>query len=151
MATLPRASLIPSSELLADYKTYLSSVGILFVIAAFFIWVYQEVLAKYLIKSESNDISYAIQTALFCFTLFVTGFATLTRNKVWSSGEAFWENIIKNAPEKARGYNNYGVALSEQGRFKEAIPYFEKAISMDDKYPDPCNKYSNCVFIYRRA
>ncbi len=62
------------------------------------------------------------------------------RNNVWSSGTEFWLNVIANAPGKARAYNNYGVELSQNyGKFKESIPYFQKAIAMDPLYPDPCN------------
>lgn len=68
------------------------------------------------------------------------GFATINRNQVWRSGHEFWENIIKNAPGKARAYNNYGVELSQKmHKFEESIPYFKKAIAMDANYPDPCN------------
>ena len=47
--------------------------------------------------------------------------------------------MIQNAPGKARAYNNYAVALSEKGLYKESLPYYIKAIEMDDLYPDPLN------------
>jgi tetratricopeptide (TPR) repeat protein len=72
-------------------------------------------------------------------TIIILGIATWNRNKVWSSGTAFWGNIIANAPTKARAYNNYGVALADQGKFKDAIPYFQKAIQLDQCYADPHN------------
>ena len=72
------------------------------------------------------------------------GIATYERNKVWSSKIKFWENILKNAPKKARAYNNYGVHLCEQQRYKEAIPQFKKAIKMDPYYPDPHNNVAIC-------
>jgi tetratricopeptide (TPR) repeat protein len=67
------------------------------------------------------------------------GIVTAQRHRVWRSAEEFWWDIICNAPEKARAYNNYGVALAEKGKFTEAIEYYKKAITMDRRYPDPCN------------
>jgi Tfp pilus assembly protein PilF len=84
---------------------------------------------------SGNILHYAI---LFALSLPI-GWATYERNKVWSSGEEFWLNVIKNAPGKARAYNNYAVALSEKGQYKESIPLYQKAIDMDGAYPDPLN------------
>lgn len=129
---LPRSSIIPSTELLVDYKTYLASLGVHFLCAAAFVW-----LCIYAIRRWSLDLP-VLQIICFIFLLLV-GFATYQRNKVWRSSTEFWENIIKNAPLKARAYNNYGVALSESGKFEQAILNFKRAISLDRVYPDPLN------------
>jgi len=72
------------------------------------------------------------------------GAATYQRNKVWSSSLEFWKNIIQNAPQKARGYNNYGVELSGINKHKEAIPYFKKAIKLEGAtYYDPYTNLAN--------
>ena len=134
----PRSSIIPSSELLTDYKTYLASVGILLLIAAGIVKIVSE-LTPYLV-ARISFMNHARAQYLFITLLAMpTGFLTYNRNKVWRSAEEFWSNIIENAPGKARAYNNLGVALSEQGRVQEAIPLYKKAISMDRNYPDPCN------------
>ncbi|MCL4360817.1 tetratricopeptide repeat protein [Candidatus Dependentiae bacterium] len=138
VAVLPRASIIPSSELLADYKTYMGSYGILFLIGSSLIFCLNY-LFKYLSeKIRANQHSFGQICSILLLAIPI-GFAAFYRNQVWSSSEKFWMNIIQNAPEKARAYNNYGVAICEQGRFKEAIPFFEKAIAMDNSYPDPCS------------
>ena len=132
----PRSSIVPSSELLSDYKTYLPSVGIIFLLACGLVKLW-EMFATF--KKESPTESFNIQYAAFTLLLLPIGFAAYTRNKVWRSPAEFWENIIQNAPGKARAYNNYAVALCEQNQYKEAIPYYKKAIEMDGKYPDPIN------------
>ena len=39
--------------------------------------------------------------------------------------------MLGTAPGKARIYNNYGVELSQNlKKYKEAIPYFQKAIAL---------------------
>ncbi len=144
----PRSSIIPSPELIADYKTYMSSFGWLFLLSAGLIKLGELILYK--INNPSfnlNDIRLQTTGALACAVVF--GILTNQRNVVWSSGLEFWGNIIKNAPGKARAYNNYGVDLSQKyNKFHESIPYFKKSIAMDKHYPDPCN---NLAVAYART
>jgi protein O-mannosyl-transferase len=93
----PRSSFIPSSELLTDYKTYTGSVGIAFLLALGITKLLT--LGATYIKNENfvryrHQINYAL---LVIFGLPI-GWMTYERNKVWRSGEEFWDNIIKNAP-----------------------------------------------------
>lgn len=138
IAVAPRSSIIPSSELLTDYKTYLASFGILLLLASGIVKIFSE-LTPYLIARISIINHARAQYLLVTLLALPTGFLTYNRNKVWRSSEEFWSNIIENAPGKARAYNNLGVALSEQGRVQEAIPLYKKAIAMDQHYPDPRN------------
>ena len=118
---LPRSTIIPSTELVADYKTYTASIGLLFVCACGLIYCINW-LHEYMKQSKHAAIIKAVAPALVIMPL---GFATLSRNYVWRSAEEFWSNIILNAPNKARAYNNYGVALSEKNKFKESIWYYK--------------------------
>lgn len=134
----PRSSFIPSSELLTDYKTYTGSVGIAFLFALAIVKLL--LIAADYIKHEKY-LLYKHQINYACLVLLALpiGWSTYERNKVWRSGEDFWGNIIQNAPGKARAYNNYAVALSEKGLYKESIPHYQKAIDMDTNYADPLN------------
>ena len=139
---LPRASIIPSSELMSDYKTYLSSMGIFIIIAAGIIKLWRMYIQQ---PQASSLIKQPFMTCIIVgFLAMLLGFATYNRNKVWHSSIEFWKNIIQNAPGKARAYNNYGVHMAEEDRYKEALPYFKKAIKMDDFYPDPHNNIALC-------
>jgi tetratricopeptide (TPR) repeat protein len=138
IAIAPRSSIIPSSELLADYKTYLASVGVLFILACGIIKLIAE--AQLSVEKYVFSLSHRhVQTAAVLLLAIPMGSLTYKRNKVWRTPEDFWSNIIENAPGKARAYNNLGVALSEQGKIQEAIPLYKKAITMDNHYPDPHN------------
>lgn len=139
----PRSSFIPSSELLSDYKAYMASIGWLFILAIACIKI-GEFFARYLQKKMLNSHRYLPNgTASFIALLLVClplGIATKNQNMIWGSGLEFWGAMIKNAPDKARAYNNYGVELGQNmGKWKESIPYYKKAIDMDRRYPDPCN------------
>lgn len=128
---LPRSSIIPSCELLADYKTYSASIGIYFIIALIVVYA--------LNYSKNYFEKYYIQACialLFVCTLLLS-YATYKRNLVWSTEEAFWADIITKAPARARGHNNYGTALQDTGNHAAACTAFLKAIELDEKYPDP--------------
>lgn len=137
---LPRSSIIPSTELVADYKTYAASVGLLFLAAGAFLAL-SDVIVQYITIQHRKLCKYGLTLCCIAFLVFIT----MKRNTVWRSGEEFWLNVIQNAPNKARAYNNYGVSLSEKGKFNDAIYYFKKAIAMDRYYPDPCN---NLAVVY---
>lgn len=133
---IPRSSIIPSSELLVDYKTYMASLGLLFLVASLLVTLF------YWIGNRLSAVRYAASG------IFVMGLALCTaqRNTIWHSPLAFWGDIIKHAPQKARAYNNYGVELSQiMHKYKESLPYFLKAIELDNRYPDA---YNNVAVVY---
>ncbi len=144
IAVLPRSSIIPSSELLVDYKTYLASVGVLLLIASALVWVITAMGEQARKRMALAAITPITSGALACM-LALVGYGAHERNKVWRSGLEFWGNIIANAPGKARAYNNYAVALSDLKRYAEAVPFYKKAVQMDGKYPDPLN---NLAVVY---
>lgn len=144
IAILPRASIVPSSELIVDYKTYSASFGIFLIIASALVYFFIALKEKI---SATLQLPYGLYHAFFLTLLVIPlGISTIERNKVWRSSVDFWENMIQNAPNKARVQNNYGVELSlKLGKYNEAIPYFEKAIEMDPFYRDA---YNNLAVAY---
>ncbi|OGB84054.1 hypothetical protein A3F66_06055 [candidate division TM6 bacterium RIFCSPHIGHO2_12_FULL_32_22] len=126
----PRSSIVPSSEIMADYKTYLASLGFLFILASLIIFLASK--TKYL-------------THIIIFALIALSFGTIRRNYVWSSGYEFWKDIVEKSPTKARAFNNLGNELVRQNRYKEAIFYFKRAIKLEGKdYSDPHVNLGNC-------
>jgi tetratricopeptide (TPR) repeat protein len=141
IAIAPRSSIIPSSELLADYKTYMASCAVLFLLSSGIVWLVSNIIATMpnLVDNWQPKFKTVATAGLICLMLSPIGYLARERNKVWRSGEDFWTNIIANAPGKARAYNNLGVAYSEKGKMLESIPLYKKAIAMDRNYPDPWN------------
>jgi len=133
----PRSTIIPSAELIVDYKTYGASVGWLFVIAACLVGVIYYA-TSWIKKYEFAKYSSFIVVPIGCILLCFCGYQTVVRNTIWRSGVDFWGSMLDTAPSKARIYNNYGVELSQNlKKYKEAVPYFQKAIALDKNYPDP--------------
>jgi len=167
LAISPRSSIIPSPELLVDYKTYTASFGWLFLIASGIIFAIQKIrlainkpqpspvihtteqlppeLAHELPTEPQKKTPVPLYITITASLLIavITGLLTRQRNTIWESGLAFWGDMVKKAPGKARAYNNYGVELSQKSHdFHGSIPYFKKAIKMDKHYPDPWNNLS---------
>ncbi len=138
LAVAPRSSFIPSSELICDYKTYLASIGWLFIIAVGFVKLSHVLLPhiKTFFSSCATRDRQMFATVLCCSLL---GYSSYTRNKVWESPASFWRDITLKAPKKARGHNNLGVALAETGKVDEAIQCYQRAIKLDAYYTDPYN------------
>jgi tetratricopeptide (TPR) repeat protein len=132
---LPRSTIIPSSELLADYKTYVSSLAPVFLLATAFLSVCHYGITCGTLHLPTAHHLYIKFVCIFLCLLFL-GNLTYERNKVWKSTEAFWGNILYNAPGKARAYTGYGAALVAQGNSKDAIPYYQKAIALESGYSD---------------
>ncbi len=137
----PRSTFIPSTELVADYKTYMASIGYLFVLALAVVYLLEWTFTK-LISSRKTQAVYTSGFLAICMAGLCV--STYQRNTVWRSGSEFWYNIIQTSPTKARAYNNYAVTLAEKKRYQEAIPYLRKAIKIDSHYPDPWNNISVC-------
>ncbi|HEV2600959.1 MAG TPA: tetratricopeptide repeat protein [Candidatus Babeliales bacterium] len=129
----PRSSIIPAPELLADYKTYMASVGWLFTLTSGTIWCITKI-KDYLQITTPNV------ALLLCFSPAIPlGLLTAQRNTVWRSGLEFWDNVLQTAPNKARAHNNYGIELLRIRQYDQAMPYFQKAIDLDTNYSDPYN------------
>lgn len=145
LSIAPRSTIIPSPELICDYKTYLASVGWLFVLAAGIVSLGSYLASLPLFETLNRFSSYHVHTAALFLMAFALGSASMSRNSVWSSPVSFWEDVVKKAPTKARGHNNLGVALSEDQRFEEAIPNYLQAVKLDRFYSDP---WSNLAVAY---
>ncbi|MBD3231063.1 tetratricopeptide repeat protein [Candidatus Dependentiae bacterium] len=136
ISVLPRSSFYPSTELVCDYKTYISSFSILLLISIFLLIIaqmaYQIIGKKIHLKKYFN-----YQFGIISLIILISGYATKTRNAIWSNELLFWEDVVKKNPNKARGYNNYAVALSESGQHKAAMANYKKSSQLDPTYAEP--------------
>ncbi|PSN43004.1 Transmembrane and TPR repeat-containing protein [Blattella germanica] len=64
------------------------------------------------------------------FLLLVHGCKTYTRNLDWESEYTIFMAGLKVNQRNAKLFNNVGHALESQGRFHEALQYFQKAVSV---------------------
>jgi len=139
VAIAPRSTIIPSPELVCDYKTYLASVGMMFMLAVPLVKLFLYIVGFVQKIQPLPDLfaSKQTQTALMVVLLLPVGFSAYSRNKIWETCVGFWQDNAKQAPGKARVHNNLGVALSEAGKIDEALVAYKKAIELDSNYSDP--------------
>jgi protein O-mannosyl-transferase len=131
IGTLPRTSFIPSTELICDYKTYISSFGIILFISIILVYLLQYSIEIFKVKKFQFQI-----ISLVAFFL-ISGAITKNQNQIWKDELSYWGHAVKVSPHKARLYNNYGVALSNNKRIQESIESYKKACECDPAYAEP--------------
>lgn len=58
-------------------------------------------------------------------------FATYQRNFLWKDDLSLWSDVVKKSPNKYRGYNEIGTWYLKKKLIDNAIPYFQKSISLN--------------------
>jgi tetratricopeptide (TPR) repeat protein len=122
------SSIIPISQnVIFEHRTYLPGFGFFLALTGAFYYFFKERYLK--IAVIILLMITALNTAL-----------TYQRNKIWKNEYTLWADCLKKSPNKARVNNNFGLALSAEGKTEEAINYYNKAISMT---PDFIFFYNN--------
>ena len=65
----------------------------------------------------------------------IYGVMTFRRNLELRSQEAYSRYILGYEPRSAKHWSNLAAALSDQGRYQEAVADFSRAIALNDEYP----------------
>lgn len=74
-----------------------------------------------------------VRTAAAVILLVLAGF-TVSRNAVYRTEVALWEDTARKSPGKARVRNNLGYAYKQAGRIDEARKAYVQALSIDPGY-----------------
>ncbi len=138
---LPRA-IAPTQELICDYKTYIASVGIMFILA--FIVIYALERGAEFIKTALRQQVFAGSLAGFVCVMTISAHV---RNRVWSDEQTFWTDVVTKVPGRSRAYNNLAIAYLVKDDYKQAIFLFEEAVRIDKNYGEP---HVNLALIYER-
>jgi tetratricopeptide (TPR) repeat protein len=116
------SSIIPISQnVIFEHRTYLPSFGFFLAFTGAFYYFFRE---KYL----------KIALIILLMIAAVNTVLTYQRNKVWKTEYTLWYDCVKKSPNKARTYNNFGLALDNEGKTEEAIYYYNKAILIAPYY-----------------
>jgi tetratricopeptide (TPR) repeat protein len=71
---------------------------------------------------------------VLCILLAVGTLWTYQRNRVWGDAITLWQDCVVKSPNKARPYNNLGVALAHAGQSEAAIENYYAAIKINPDY-----------------
>lgn len=138
---LPRV-LLPSQELICDYKTYMGSFGMMILLTLFFIIFAEWLSAKLTVLQQKKTMIAAI--AGCCCSLVVMSY---TRNLIWRDELTFWTDVTTKVPNRARAFNNLGVAYIVKEDIDAAIVALKRAVEINPLYGEP---YVNLAHIYER-
>jgi len=112
--------------IIADRYTYLSYVGVGFVIAS----VYQLLIRGPLSRRAVQRAALMTLLTMFGATLL---FATRARCEVWRDNISLWTDVLNRYPTLPRAYTQRARSYMLQGRNDRAMPDLERALSLDPK------------------
>ncbi len=78
------------------------------------------------------------------------GFAAYQRNFVWKDDLSLWSDVVKKSPDKARVHNAIGMYYYTSQRHGEAIPFFQRSLSLRPGYGIGHNNLGLCFLAKRR-
>ena len=118
---VPTNSFIPRLDVANERQLYLASWGLFLVVAA----------GADLLREKRGA---RRVTAVVAVLVIALGVLTVSRNTVYRSEVALWEDTVRKSPGKARAWNNLGYAYQQAGRFREAEPAYLRALRVDPGY-----------------
>jgi tetratricopeptide (TPR) repeat protein len=119
LALSVESSVLPIAVIMVEYRVYLPSAGFHIAAAAG---------TFLLIGGIRNKVPAYTSLVL---VLIVLAFVTYTRNTVWKSDIALWEDTVEKSPEKARPHVGLGVAILAKYGMQNAIEQFKEALRID--------------------
>ena len=118
---VPTNSFIPRLDVANERQLYLASWGLFTAVAAG---------ADFLRGKWGARSVTAVAAAL----VIALGALTVSRNAVYRSEIAMWEDSTRKSPGKARAWNNLGYAYQQAGRFRDAEAAYLRALRVDPGY-----------------
>jgi tetratricopeptide (TPR) repeat protein len=109
----------------AGRALYLAAPGVLILLAA-----------PFQTKGHKLPTARVVYGAVLLYTV-VFAVQTLRRNPIWRDGISLSEAMVREAPGVVGGHMNYGLALVDAGRRREAIKQFRMAVRMDREFVLP--------------
>jgi tetratricopeptide (TPR) repeat protein len=127
----PSSSLIPRTETMVEYRVYLAALGF----AGALVWVVHR-LKAWLHNRGQGPGRWGPVVVLSLGALWVIAVSAVTfkQNRIYADPVDLWANGVRNAPQKARPYNNLGLALFNKGRLEEAKDYYREALRIDPRF-----------------
>ena len=118
---VPTNSFIPRLDVANERQLYLASWGLFLAVAAGADLLREKLGARQV-------------TAVAAVLVIALGVLTVSRNTVYRSEVALWEDTVRKSPGKARVWNNLGYAYQQAGRFRDAEAAYLRTLGVDPGY-----------------
>ncbi|MEA1874443.1 MAG: tetratricopeptide repeat protein [Bacteroidota bacterium] len=130
LALMPTSSFIALTQVTNDHRMFFPFVGLSLAV----VWNIALIIKKHEAKIKSKYLFKILIIAVPVIVLALNAYGTYKRNQIWSSNESLWYDVTVKSPRNARGLMNYGLVKMEQGNYKEALEYFNKALLLEPDY-----------------
>jgi tetratricopeptide (TPR) repeat protein len=134
------SSIIPLGELIAEYRLYLPSIGIIVAFTA----VVHLAIRRF---SALPQLKGRLFTGLFSLAIIVLAVTAHARNGVWKNEISLWEDAARKSPAKLRPHQNLGTYYSMKGRLEDAKRELLIALKLD---PGNFELHNNLGIVYRK-
>jgi hypothetical protein len=121
------SSFIPIVDVIFEHRVYLPSTG-------FFIALTTGIFL--LLNKFGQRKLHRIGVGIFVTVIIVFSVLTYSRNNIWSSEIALWQDNVEKSPQKARPHNILGNVLNKQDRTEEAIEHYIHALRIKPDYEE---------------
>jgi tetratricopeptide (TPR) repeat protein len=128
----PSSSIQPILTLICEYRVYAALPGFALFVSSLLVW--------FVISRRRRIMIAAV--IIMIFSLF-----TLSRNKIWQSERAIWEDSVRKSPLRIRPHNNLGVVYREAGLLDKAEKEFRETLKLD---PEDVHALNNLAAIYHQ-
>ncbi|MCP4229298.1 MAG: tetratricopeptide repeat protein [bacterium] len=84
---------------------------------------------QYIIKKKETLKAPLLAALIIVICLY--SYATIDRNRIWSSEKTIWADTIEKAPDNKYAHNNLGILVTWEGDIKRGITLFRRALAID--------------------
>ena len=131
------SSFIPLINVIFEHRMYLPSVGFSIALTS---------VVFLLLNKFGKRKLHTCGVAIFTTVIIVLSVFSYSRNNVWSSEIALWQDCVEKSPKKVRPHNNLGVALDNQNRTEEAMEHYLQALRIKPDFVDAYSNLGNALY-----
>jgi tetratricopeptide (TPR) repeat protein len=132
------SSVIPLPRLIDEYRLYLPSVGIFMAVST---------AASLCLGAMARERRRKLVRALMVVLIVAFALLTYSRNAVWRSEVALWEDVVSKSPFLAEAQFNLGSAHAERSNSGKALRHLHEALRLS---PVMAEAHNNAGTVYFR-
>jgi tetratricopeptide (TPR) repeat protein len=134
LALAPSSSIVPLMQLACDRRMYLPLAAVVTLVVLGGFALGQRLTGRFFQRG-----TLAVGISLVTLAAVVLGTLTFRHNEVYQDNISLWRNIVANGRDPAWACHGFGDILAKQGRFSEAIEYYERAVRLKPDYASAHN------------